>query len=301
MGRIPTNKPEFFTHEALFDAEADSGLPLRLAFAGLWTQSDREGRFLWRPRMLKTAIMPYDDVDFSRVLETLLKSGFVVRYAVSGREIGMIPSWHRHQVINNRETASALSPPPEDIQEFDASITRAARVDHAASGEGKGREGNEAPKGALSEPSAPTLRKAPKQKNEYPTDFEEAWKAYPTHQGMSKAEALPQWRKLSLEDRGKVLPSISGYRAFLKTKPDLEVVHFCRYLSKRRFEGFTATPLERATSETDWRRRLIFARDQKLWTTADWGPRPGETGCLVPSDLLLDGDGVGWVERSRAA
>ena len=301
MGRIRTIKPEFFTHESLFDAEQETGLPIRLAFAGLWTQCDREGRFLWRPRMLKTAIMPYDEVDFARVLDALLTRGFVVRYASDGREIGMIPSWHRHQVINNRETASILPPPSENIEEFDASATRGARVGHAASGEGKGKEGKEAPNGALSVPSAPTTSAKPKSRNEYPSDFEEAWKAYPTHSGMSKAEALPHWRKLSVEDRAKVLPSIAGYAAFLKTKPDLEVVHFCRYLSKRRFEGFTHRPPALPVSDADWNKRLLFARNRKIWSETQWGPRPGTDGCPVPPELLMPGDGEGWVEQPRAA
>jgi hypothetical protein len=45
MGRIRTVKPELFQHGDLFDAEVESGFPLRLAFIGLFTCCDREGRF----------------------------------------------------------------------------------------------------------------------------------------------------------------------------------------------------------------------------------------------------------------
>ena len=48
--RIRTVKPEFFTHEGLFDAEKATKLPLRVAFVGLWCAADREGRFRWEPR-----------------------------------------------------------------------------------------------------------------------------------------------------------------------------------------------------------------------------------------------------------
>lgn len=154
MGRIRTIKPEFFKHEQLFDAEVETGLPLRVAFAGLWTQCDREGRFDWRPRALKTDILPYDDVDFSRVLDALSTRGFVVRYTCQGNEYGYIPTWHKHQVINNRESKSDIPGRAENKSELidntgeaDASATRAARVEHAlstrhglAQGEGKGRE-----------------------------------------------------------------------------------------------------------------------------------------------------------------
>ena len=45
MSRIRTVKPELFKHEELFDTELASGLPLRLAFTGLFTVADCEGRF----------------------------------------------------------------------------------------------------------------------------------------------------------------------------------------------------------------------------------------------------------------
>ena len=58
MPRIRTIKPEFFLHHDLFAAEKECGLPLRLAYVGLWTQADREGRFKWRPYELGIAILP---------------------------------------------------------------------------------------------------------------------------------------------------------------------------------------------------------------------------------------------------
>lgn len=108
MSRIRTVKPELFKHEALFDAEIESGLPLRLAFIGLFTACDREGRFRWAPRALKSDVLPFDEVDFSRILNELLTRGFLVRYACGTREYGCIPSWRKHQVVNNRERDSEI-------------------------------------------------------------------------------------------------------------------------------------------------------------------------------------------------
>ena len=128
MSRIRTIKPEFFRHEGLFDAEIETGLPLRVAFAGLWTAADREGRFRWRPRQLKLDVMPFDQVDFGTVLDALVEHGFVARYTSGdGVDLGFIPSWAKHQVINNRESSSVLPAPPDDH----ASATRAPRVSHA--------------------------------------------------------------------------------------------------------------------------------------------------------------------------
>lgn len=169
MSRIRTVKPQFFKHEGLFDAEIEHQLPLRLAFAGLWTCADREGRFKWRPRSLRSEIFPYDDIDFSRVLDALATCGFIVKYENSRELYGYIPSWKSHQVINNKEKESLLPAPDEsDIDsayaQSEASLnplilkensTREARVDDAlttcgqtslnslnnSQGEGKGKEG----------------------------------------------------------------------------------------------------------------------------------------------------------------
>lgn len=147
MARIRTIKPSFFRHGELFEAEKAEGMPLRVAFAGLWTAADREGRFPWKPQELKLDCLPFDDVDFSRVLDALATRGFIVKYASGGKEYGFIPSWHTHQVINNRETPSTI---PQPI-ETESTSTRAPRVPHACptplvqvQGEGKGREGKDA-------------------------------------------------------------------------------------------------------------------------------------------------------------
>jgi len=154
MARIRTVKPEFFRHRRLYLAEQETQLPLRVAFAGLWTVADREGRFKWEPEELKLDCLPYDDLDFSRVLHALTTRGFVVKYASNGREFGAIPGFLKHQVINNREAPSIL-PEPHQIIDITDELTRAPRVTHAsrtrhdlAQGEGKGREGNSSvPKG----------------------------------------------------------------------------------------------------------------------------------------------------------
>lgn len=143
--RIRTIKPEFFLHEELAELEPIE----RIAFIGLWCASDREGRFEWRPKRLKHQILPYDNVDFSRVLDALTTRGFVQQYASDGVNFGVIPSFTKHQVINNRERDSDL---PDPINS--EVVTRAPRVTDAcptrydlAQAEGKGREGNMEGKG----------------------------------------------------------------------------------------------------------------------------------------------------------
>jgi hypothetical protein len=145
--RIRTVKPEFFKHYGLYIAEKETKLPIRLAFEGLWVCADREGRFKWRPEELKLHCLPYDNLDFSRVLDALVTRGFVVKYASNGEEFGAILSFSRHQVINNRERESEL-PDPLLCGIDPTTLTRAPRVGDACptplnldQAEGKGREG----------------------------------------------------------------------------------------------------------------------------------------------------------------
>jgi len=159
VARIRTIKPEFFQHEGLFDVERSSGLPLRIAFAGLWTVADRSGRFEWRPRQLKLNILPYDECDFSAVLSSLESAGFVQRYDVEGKSYGYIPSWEKHQHINVREPSSTLPPPssqagnePEQVHDgceagacTDSVPYQSAGKGREGKGKGKEREGACAP------------------------------------------------------------------------------------------------------------------------------------------------------------
>lgn len=143
MARIRTVKPELFRHETLYEAEIKTRLPLRLSYIGLFTACDREGRFKWKPKTLKLDVLPYDDVDFSRVLDALVTHGFIVKYEFKSDEFGCIPTWSQHQVINNRESTSLLPSLEEsttctrDPRVNDASVTPLVHTQ----GEGKGREG----------------------------------------------------------------------------------------------------------------------------------------------------------------
>jgi len=50
-----------------------------------------------------------------------------------------------------------------------------------------------------------------------------------------------------------------------------------------------------------WLKRLRFGRREKKWSTSEWGPIPGQQGCLAPKQLLEQGDGNEWTEWERAA
>ena len=93
MARSRNIKPGFFVNEDLVE------LPFatRLLFAGLWTLADREGRLDDRPKRIKMAIFPADDVDVDASLDELATSGLIVRYAVDGNGYIQICNFAKNQ------------------------------------------------------------------------------------------------------------------------------------------------------------------------------------------------------------
>jgi uncharacterized protein YdaU (DUF1376 family) len=99
---------------------------------------------------------------------------------------------------------------------------------------------------ALSDPADPTsgkkLKKRKPSKPGYSTQFEAFWKAYPTTRNMSKKEAWDVWLRLGPEDQALALDAVPKYKQWLNGKGERapEVIHACRFLSKRRFDGHAA-------------------------------------------------------------
>jgi hypothetical protein len=104
MSRIRNIKPDFFRHEGLQDLERENaGKYPMFVFEGLWTKSDRQGVFEWKPRMLKLDILPFLDFDMEESLEILSDAGYIRKYEVEGKEYGIIPTFKKHQVISKAE------------------------------------------------------------------------------------------------------------------------------------------------------------------------------------------------------
>jgi hypothetical protein len=99
-------RPEFFTDADLVDLP-----PLtRLLFIGLWTLADREGRLKDRPKTIKLAVFPADDVDVDAALDALNEVGSIRRYEIDGEHYVDIPGFITHQRIHPGEAASTIPP-----------------------------------------------------------------------------------------------------------------------------------------------------------------------------------------------
>ncbi|MFV3014647.1 hypothetical protein ACM9HO_02815, partial [Pseudomonas sp. KHB2.9] len=104
MARSRNIKPGFFSNEHL--AELD--FATRLLFIGMWTEADREGRLEDRPRRLKMALFPADNVDIEFMLNGLESYGFIRRYVANGCRAIQIVSWAKHQNPHVKEAKSTI-------------------------------------------------------------------------------------------------------------------------------------------------------------------------------------------------
>jgi len=103
-GRSRLIQPQFFVNDRI------NNLPIeaRLFFIGMWTLADREGRLKDRPRMLKVQLLPFDDVDGEKVINSLSTGGFITRYTVNDDAYIQINGWHENQSIHHREKVSEI-------------------------------------------------------------------------------------------------------------------------------------------------------------------------------------------------
>jgi 5-methylcytosine-specific restriction endonuclease McrA len=90
MKQANTAKPNVVRDFELFEAEIDTGLPLRLALHGLLACCDEKGRFRWQPPRLKLDVLPYDALDFEAVLNALVAHGFMTTCWINHRAYGCI-------------------------------------------------------------------------------------------------------------------------------------------------------------------------------------------------------------------
>ncbi len=123
MARARLLKPGFFSNEALCELPPIG----RLLFAGLWTLADRLGRLPDRPRVIKGALFPYENVPVDKLLAALAERGFILRYSVDEDRYIQIVKFQVHQHVHKNETDSII-PPPNGWDDSDALVRNAPSI-----------------------------------------------------------------------------------------------------------------------------------------------------------------------------
>lgn len=117
---------------------------------------------------------------------------------------------------------------------------------------------------ADADPSEPSEDAKPEtRKTSYPEAFETFWREYPTDPLMSKKKAFESWKRLDQPSREAARAAIPAFKEHCRKNPTYRAVHANRFLSERRFDGFsqagmvtTHTPEELAALEDRINRKL---------------------------------------------
>lgn len=109
MARARNIKPGFFTNDKL----AENGPHAMLLFEALWCLADRSGRLEDRPKKIKIESLPYFDVDIDDLLDSLAKSGFIIRYSVDETRYIQVQNFSKHQNPHVKEPPSTIPAPDE--------------------------------------------------------------------------------------------------------------------------------------------------------------------------------------------
>ena len=186
MARSRNIKPGFFSNEHL--AELD--FATRLLFIGMWTEADREGRLEDRPRRLKMALFPADNVDINRMLDDLDHLGFIKRYTVGDVKAIQVINWAKHQNPHVKEAKSTIPEMPglEGSQgEHHESTVQAPDSHGSFPADSLSLDsGFLIPDSLTPSPAAPDSAEL----------FSRFWKLYPRKVGKDKAEKA--WAKIKL-------------------------------------------------------------------------------------------------------
>lgn len=201
-------KPGFFINCELSEVD----FPARLLFIGLWCYADREGRFEWKPKQIKAAIFPYDNVNIEKLLCNLMSLHVITCHD----GVGYVEHFRKHQNPHPHEAKSVLPPKPEQNQCHDMSLTL-----HGMSCE------------CNADVMIPDVM-IPDSKplSDYSDDFLTFWKIYPAKTG--KGDAWKSWKKTK-PDLQTVLTALAWQ---VKSKKWLDgfIPNPATYLNQRRWE-----------------------------------------------------------------
>lgn len=193
MSRIRTIKPAFFLDEDLVALEPR----LRLFFIGLWTLSDKLGRFEDRPMWIKAQIFPYERVNIEAMLATL-HPRFITRYKVNGKPYIQINTFTKHQRPHHTESGSNIPEPNGEITVKQPLSNGPGTVSSRQEGKGKDK-GKDTGKGGESE-------------------FEALWKEYPRQDGYKEAFKHFRATVKTTQDLTDITIALGNYKAHLTEK-----------------------------------------------------------------------------------
>lgn len=111
MARARLVRPELFTDDEL----AGCSIHARFLFIGLWTIADRSGRLKDRPRSIKAALYPMDNIEVDPLLVELADCNLIIRYELDGVKAIQIRTFVKNQYIHDDEKLDESIPAHPDF------------------------------------------------------------------------------------------------------------------------------------------------------------------------------------------
>ncbi len=117
MARNRVVKPDFWEDEKL----GTISITARFVFIGLWTNSNDYGVVKGNATLLKTRILPYDEIkkgEFEKWLSELEKIKVIVPFIHNGEKFYFIKHFSDHQRVDKPSKSNYPDPPKDVIEEF---------------------------------------------------------------------------------------------------------------------------------------------------------------------------------------
>lgn len=122
MARIRSIHPGLFTDEAFAMLGADA----QMLLIGLWTESDDQGIFEWKPMTLRMRLRPTKDGHVEPLLAEISAAGCVMKYELAGRQYGAIRNFRKFQ---RPKKPNAIHPITDDIRTYVALSVASSELD----------------------------------------------------------------------------------------------------------------------------------------------------------------------------
>ena len=111
MARIRSIHPGLWTDEDFVSMSMEA----RILYIGIWSESDDQGAFAWKPRTLKARILPGDNVDAVALLQEMIDVGLVRQSEDEGSPIGLLKNFCKWQ---RPKKPSLFFTIPEEMRSF---------------------------------------------------------------------------------------------------------------------------------------------------------------------------------------
>lgn len=249
MARARNIKPSFFQNEELGELQPIA----RLAFIGMWTIANFKGCIEYRSKRLKVQLLPYDDCDIDKIVNSLEKSGVIRMYSVEGKSYIKIINFEKHQNPHKNERDAGT-----DIPDFDENAIEINDIQNIE----KNREENgtaHADSLILNPDSGFPLT------DSYEIDplfgFEKFWSAY--DKKVSRAKAEKEWKRIGVnEDLFRII--MIATMKYVQVTPDKQFRKDPeRYLKHRCWNDEIVIPVSRGyESERDRGNRILAQQIQ---------------------------------------